>query len=138
MPLSPDPANQRDRKAGWVEPGDLIMGRQVRQVVVEGSWVEITFDDGHVIHADKSDMVTCDLPGKDAWWMRVEPNMQDGAMVGWALVLDLDSDWQSWSVHAEGGYQRFRVELSDQDLRALATATTLPIVMSIYSEEATG
>lgn len=128
--------DQRTKRAAWVQPGDLVMGRRVHQVVVEGYAVDITFDDDHALRVHKFDLIPCDLPGKDATWIRVEPDVQDGVVVGWTLVLDLDSDWQQWSVHAEGGRQEFRVGLSDDDLHALATATSLPLVVRAYQEEA--
>lgn len=131
-------ADQRNKRAAWVQPGDLIMGRRVYKVVVEDDWVEITFDTGDWVHARRLDLIPCDLPGKDATWIRVEPDVQDGIVVGWTLVLDLDSDWQRWSIEAESGRQEFRVGLSDDDLHAIATATSLPIVMRSYQEAQDG
>lgn len=127
----------RGRLGRFLSPGDLIMGRRVHKVVVEDNWVEVTFDTNDVIHVHPDDYIDVDLPGKDATWIRVQPDIddRDGRLVGWTLVLELDSDWQRWSVHAEGGKQEFRVDLSDSDLFALAMATSLPITMQALVEE---
>lgn len=127
----------RGKLARSLEPGDLIMGRRVHKVVVEDRWAEVTFDTNDVLHLHAHEIVDVDLPGKDATWIRVQPDIDErhGCLTGWTLVLDLDSDWQQWSVHAEGGRQEFRVSLSDEDLFALATATSLPITMRNLVEE---
>jgi len=127
----------RGRLGRFLQPGDLVMGRRVHRVRVEDAeTVELTFDTNDVLHVHANDYVDVDLPGKDATWIRVEPDIDDEErLTGWTLVLVLDSDWQEWSVNAEGGKQEFRVGLSESDLFALAMATSLPVTMQIMVED---
>jgi hypothetical protein len=127
--MQPSPELQeRNKLARFLQPGDHVCGRRVFSVQVdEHKAVTIGYDDGSESHAHADDWIPCDLVAKDATWMRVEPTVENGVAVGWTLVLDLDSDWQRWSVQAESGRQEFRLDLSEDDLFALAKVTVMPI-----------
>ena len=117
--------------AGFIEPGDMMMGRVVHATETEVPFVKITLDDGSHVHAHVYDEI--DVDSRAQRWCRLEPTFgEDGERSGWRLVLLMDGDWQDWSFQPDGHNQRLTLELRDKDVIELgnaAAATCMAILM---------